>query len=104
MANCHKESPKPSHPHYQDRCPPPLNLSTQLSSFNKASLRKTDTVITLPDGRQVVEGKDEQGRTITKSISFGNLGYVGDVREDLQVGEILPGLIMGENIQVFNYV
>lgn len=92
-------SRKSSHPHYQDRCPPPLDLtfslSQQLASFNKASLRKTETVVTLPDGRQVLEGKDEQGRTITKSVSFGSLGFVGDVKQDLQVGEILPGLIMG---------
>lgn len=92
-------SPSRSHPHYQDRCPPPLDLSQslsqQLASFNKATLRKTETVVTLPDGRQVVEGKDDQGRTITKSVSFGSLGFVGVEQEDLQVGEILPGLIMG---------
>ena len=87
---------KPSHPNYQNRCPPPLDLSAQLSAFDKASLRKTDTVVTLPDGKQVVEGKDEEGRTITKSISFGSLGYCGSLVEDLQVGEVLPGLIIGE--------
>ncbi|KAK7493217.1 hypothetical protein BaRGS_00015554 [Batillaria attramentaria] len=102
MADSEKPLPQRSpskHPHYQDRCPPPLDLtqslSQQLTSFNKSSLRKTETVVTLPDGRQVVEGKDDQGRTITKSISFGSLGFVGVVQLDLQVGEILPGLIMG---------
>ncbi|KAK7108999.1 dual specificity protein phosphatase 19-like [Littorina saxatilis] len=108
---------KPVHPSYQDKCPPPLNLSgppplripdkssdgrtsppglsAQLTGFNKSSLRKTDTVVTMPDGRQVVEGKDDEGRTITKSVSFGSLGFCQGLMEDLQVGEVLPGLIIG---------
>ena len=96
MADADKDTGKAAHPHYQNRCPPPLDLSAQLSSFNKASLRKTDTVVTMPDGKQVVEGKDEMGRTITKSISFGSLGFCASVVEDLQVGEVLPGLIIGK--------
>ncbi|XP_076472329.1 dual specificity protein phosphatase 19-like [Babylonia areolata] len=84
----------PSHPHYQDRCPPPLDLA-QLARFDRGSLRRTDTVVTHPDGRQVVEGKDEEGHTITKSISFGNLGFCSTDVEDLQVGHVLPGLIIG---------
>ncbi|KAL8624103.1 hypothetical protein ACOMHN_036106 [Nucella lapillus] len=88
-----KGEPK-SHPNYQNRCPPPLDLA-QLMTFNKGSLRKTDTVVTHPDGKQVVEGKDEEGHTITKSVSFGNLGYCSTDVEDLQVGQVLPGLIVG---------
>ena len=75
--------------------PPPSKLTQLLERFDKSSLRKTDTKVTTVDGRQIVEGKDDGGRMVVKSVITGELGYVGDLWQDLQVGEVLPGLIMG---------
>lgn len=71
------------------------SLSSVLQNFDRSKLKKTDTTVITVDGRKIVETRDECGRSIVKSVSEGELGFVGDVKEDLQVGEILPGLIMG---------
>ncbi|XP_041367191.1 dual specificity protein phosphatase 19-like [Gigantopelta aegis] len=75
--------------------PPPSKLTLLLAGFDRSALRQTDTTVTTVDGRQIVEGKDKRGRLVVKSVITGEQGYVGDVWQDLQVGEVLPGLIMG---------
>ena len=83
----------------QDSTPAPTpnkgSLFTQLKGFDKSSLHKTDTVVRTADGRSLVESKNDEGRTVVTQTSSGDYGFVPSVVEDLQVGEILPGLIMG---------
>ena len=71
------------------------SLFTQLKGFDKSNLHKTDTVVKTADGRSLVESKNDEGRTVVTQTSSGDYGFVPSVVEDLQVGEILPGLIMG---------
>ena len=71
------------------------SLFTQLKGFDKSNLHKTDTVVRTADGRSLVESKNDEGRTVVTQTSSGDYGFVPSVVEDLQVGEIVPGLIMG---------
>ena len=67
-----------------------------LNSENlKTQLHKTETTVTYADGISLVESKDDDGKTVVKHTSSGSYGFVPSVVADLQVGEILPGLIMG---------
>ena len=75
--------------------PDKKSLFSQLKSFDKSRLHKTDTVVTTADGRSLVESKNDEGRTVVTQTNSGTYGFVPSVVEDLQVGEILPGLIMG---------
>ncbi|XP_064614144.1 dual specificity protein phosphatase 19-like [Liolophura sinensis] len=70
-------------------------LFASLQTFDKSKLKKTETSVTTVDGRRLLEKVDTHGRRTSHLVSQGILGYVGDVREDLQVAEVLPGLIMG---------
>ena len=83
------------------------SLFSQLQGFNKASLRKTDTVVKTADGRELLEHKTEEGTTVVTHTCIGGYGFVPSVVEDLQVGEILPGLIMGtlksSTVNIFVY-
>ena len=47
------------------------------------------------DGRELVEHKNEEGKTVVTHTYIGGYGFVPSVVADLQVGEIMPGLIMG---------
>ena len=71
------------------------SLFSQLQGFDKTALRKTDTVVKTADGRELVEHKNEEGFTVVTHTNTGGYGFVPSVVEDLQVGEIMPGLIMG---------
>ncbi|CAL1531731.1 unnamed protein product [Lymnaea stagnalis] len=74
--------------------PSPLNLK-DLKHFDKNILRKTETIVTNPDGTRVVEGKDAQGIPYRRPSDSSLHGFVVDTDEDLQVAEVRPGLIMG---------
>ncbi|KAL3831705.1 hypothetical protein ACJMK2_023425 [Sinanodonta woodiana] len=71
---------------------PLLNLVRQ---FDQAKLKKTQTRVTTVDGRITTFEKDSTGKFVVKETQPGSLGYVGDIWQDLQVGEVLPGLILG---------
>ena len=71
------------------------SLLSQLRKFDKTQLHKTETTVTYADGISLVESKDDDGKTVVKHTSSGSYGFVPSVVADLQVGEILPGLIMG---------
>ena len=47
------------------------------------------------DGRVLVEHKNEEGKTVVTETYTGEYVFVPSVVDDLQVGEIMPGLIMG---------
>ncbi|XP_014770907.1 dual specificity protein phosphatase 19 [Octopus bimaculoides] len=70
-------------------------LHSELRKFQKDELKKTETRITTPGGQIYTENKDAAGRLTTTLTNRGRLGFVGDLRADLQVGEIRKGLVLG---------
>lgn len=51
------------------------------------------SVIT-PDGREVVEIRNADGTTSTLRVGVRPYGYVGDLKPDLQMCEVCPGVIL----------
>jgi hypothetical protein len=51
---------------------------------------------TTTTGDQIIEKRDSYGRVTTERIPGQTYGFVASVVEDLQVGEILEGLILGK--------
>lgn len=72
-----------------------MSLCDELCRFSRTKLRHVDTIVVTEDGRKLLETIDNEGRISTRKISDGEWGFVGDVSQDLQVGEILPGVIIG---------
>ncbi len=74
-----------------------MSLFSEITEFKKGSLKPTQTTITTAAGDQYVETKDEYGRLKQTRVATGATpGYLKDLKSDLQVGEILPGLIFGK--------
>lgn len=74
------------------------NFINEIKSFPKSALRTTSTLVTTPGGRQLKETLDADGTTNITELSVGSYGFVADYVPDLQVAEVLPGLIMGKLI------
>ncbi|XP_061163876.1 dual specificity protein phosphatase 19-like [Saccostrea echinata] len=72
-------------------------MLSSLNTFDKSSLKKTVTKVTTITGDQFVEYKNEQGLTERKNVEKNGKvpGFVVDPFADLQIGEILPDLILG---------
>lgn len=72
-------------------------MLNSLKTFDKSSLKKTATKITTETGDQFVEFKNDQGLTERRKVTENGdfRGFVVDLFADIQVGEILPGLILG---------
>lgn len=72
-------------------------MLNSLKTFDKSSLKKTATKITTETGDQFVEFKNDQGLTERRKVTENGdfRGFVVDLLADIQVGEILPGLILG---------
>lgn len=72
-------------------------MFNSLKTFDKSSLKKTTTKITTETGDQFVEFKNDQGFTERRKVNENGdfKGFVVDLFADIQVGEILPGLILG---------
>lgn len=71
-------------------------MLNSLKTFDKSSLKKTATKITTETGDQFVEYKNDHGLTERRKVTDnGNFrGFVVDLFADIQVGEILPGLLL----------
>jgi hypothetical protein len=54
------------------------------------------------NGDQIIEKRDSYGRVATERIPEQTYGFVVSVVEDLQVGEILQGLILGKILRYLN--
>ena len=74
---------------------PLAGFSDGVKNFDLSSLKKTKTVVTNPDGTRFVEEKDGGGKLQSKLSSDTSYGFVVDETLDLQVGEVLDGLIIG---------
>ncbi|XP_078572456.1 dual specificity protein phosphatase 19-like [Branchiostoma floridae x Branchiostoma japonicum] len=72
-----------------------MSLLDQLTKFSKSSLRPTETHVRTVDGREYVESRDEKGRSNLTPVGAKDYGWIGDVKPDLQVAKIRPGLFLG---------
>ncbi|CAH1238871.1 DUSP19 [Branchiostoma lanceolatum] len=72
-----------------------MSLLDQLTKFSKSSLRCTETHVRTVDGREYVESRDEKGRSNLTPVGAKDYGWIGDVKPDLQVAKIRPGLFLG---------
>ncbi|KAL3250160.1 hypothetical protein MRX96_055754 [Rhipicephalus microplus] len=68
-----------------------------IRSFDVKSLRKVKTSVKTVDGRQFEEVRDSKGepRIVSTPRFDGSMGFVPDLKPDLQVGEVIPGLHIG---------
>ncbi|XP_046356197.1 dual specificity protein phosphatase 19-like [Haliotis rufescens] len=68
-----------------------------VKEFDRSALKKTQTKVITVEGVQIIEERDARGKFVVHEVRQPNgiLGYVADVRQDLQVGEVMPGLIVG---------
>lgn len=60
----------------------------------KISLKVTETVVKTPEGDVFVEKRNERGEVRVEKVGSSH-GYVVDLKPDLQVASIIPGLYMG---------
>jgi len=80
-------------------------LFEALRGFSKGSLKSTETKVLTVTGEEYLETKDIEGRTITKKLDSKprTYGFVGWGIPDLQVGEVLPGLLIGMYSRLSKY-
>jgi len=77
-----------------------MSFTSEIRDFSKARLRSISTTVTQLDGSKWVETRPSDNRGYVVSRSSGDscatgYGYVVDVLPDLQIGWILPNLLLG---------
>jgi len=77
-----------------------MSFTSEIKDFSKARLRSTATTVTQLDGSKWVESRpsDDRGNVVSRSSADScstGYGYVLDVVPDLQIGWILPNLLLG---------
>ena len=77
------------------------NFISEIKAFSKRTLRPTNTHVTTPGGRQLNEVLEADGTTKITELNGDCYGFVADYVPDLQVAQVLPGLLMGELIQLY---
>lgn len=70
----------------------------EIRNFSHRKLKPTKTKVTTPSGEHVVEKRTGKGLQATKGDGPKGPGYVVDTKPDLQVGLIIPGLLIGESL------
>ena len=72
-------------------------MLSEIKQFSRDNLRKTVTMVTRLDGVQCVETRDEFGNMYSRELNSTppSNGYVLDFKPDLQIGQILPDLLLG---------
>jgi len=80
-----------------------MSFTSEIRDFPRARLRTTVTNVTRLDGSKWVETRpsDQHGYVVCRSPgdSCGaEYGYVADVAPDLQIGWILPNLLLGRYV------
>jgi len=81
------------------------SLLKEILQFGKARLSKAETRFTTEDGLRCIETQDEHGEFHLKQIEGADtLGYVVDTNPDLQVGQILPGLLLSRLTYITYFV
>ena len=68
----------------------------EIKAFSKCALRPTSTLVTTPGGRQLNETLEVDGTTKITELNGHCYGFVADNVPDLQVAQVLPGLLMGK--------
>ncbi|XP_069110588.1 dual specificity protein phosphatase 19-like [Argopecten irradians] len=70
------------------------SLKDSLTGFKKSNLKKTDTKVITVGGESYIESHDEDGKVVSQKSVGQTYGFVGWGIPDMQVGEILPGLLL----------
>ena len=74
-----------------------MSFLSEIAGFSKSRLKTTSTTVTTMGGRQYLETRDKYGRSSRTLLTEGeDLMYIGDTKPDLQVGDVIPGLLVGE--------
>ena len=68
----------------------------EIKTFPKSALRTTTTHVTTPGGRQLKETLEVDGTSVITDLNVDSYGFVADYMPDLQVAQVLPGLLMGK--------
>ena len=79
-----------------------MSFTSEIKAFSKARLRTTVTNVTRMDGSKWVETRpsEQHGYVVCRSPGYScgaEYGYVVDVAPDLQIGWILPNLLLGQS-------
>jgi len=78
-----------------------MSFTSEIRDFSKTRLRSTSTTVTRVDGSKWIETRpsDVHGYVVSRSpddLCGAEYGYVVDVVPDLQIGWILPNLLLGQ--------
>lgn len=72
-------------------------LFNQLKDFSQRKLKKVQTKVVTGSGEQLIEKRGAKGLQVLSGDSAGQTGNAEPTRKlDLQVGLILPGLLLGK--------
>lgn len=73
-------------------------LFNQLKNFSQRKLKKVETKVVTASGEQLVEKRGAKGLQVLSGGADGNKDQEAEPARklDLQVGFILPGLLIGE--------
>nr|XP_046911992.1 uncharacterized protein LOC124492999 isoform X1 [Dermatophagoides farinae]XP_046912000.1 uncharacterized protein LOC124492999 isoform X1 [Dermatophagoides farinae]XP_046912008.1 uncharacterized protein LOC124492999 isoform X1 [Dermatophagoides farinae] len=69
-------------------------LFDEIRNFSQRKLKKVETKVTTGSGEQLTEKRSPKGLQQIKSDGINSVGYVVDNKPDLQVGMIIPGLLI----------
>ncbi|OTF83907.1 hypothetical protein BLA29_012402, partial [Euroglyphus maynei] len=69
-------------------------LFNEIRNFSQRKLKKVETKVITGSGEQLTEKRSPKGLQQVKSDGINSLGYVVDTKPDLQVGMIIPGLLI----------
>jgi len=76
-----------------------MSFTSEIEGFSKARLRSTTTTVTKLDGSKWLEVRpidSERGYVVSRLLDDTcSAGYVCDIVPDLQIGWILPNLLLG---------
>lgn len=74
-------------------------LFSEVRSFSQRKLKKVETKVVTGSGEQLVEKRGAKGvQTVRCEPLTGCTPFVVDTKPDLQIGMIIPGLMIGKCI------
>lgn len=69
-------------------------LFAQIRDFSQRKLRKVETKVVTGSGEHLTEARTAKGIKVESHDGIKGPGYVVDTKPDLQVGMIIPGLLI----------
>nr|XP_039265050.1 dual specificity protein phosphatase 19-like [Styela clava] len=73
-----------------------MNISSEIESFKRGRLKKTESKVRTCDGRVFIEQLNPgTGHYSASKVEQLEYGWVGDVKRDLQLAEVTENLLLG---------